>query len=50
VQSNKTVVLFLVKFFGVYILLFLIYSAYLNKTQGTSGVFACAPITKTVAK
>lgn len=49
-QSNKTVVLFLVKFFGVYILLFLMYSAYLNKTQGTSGVFACAPITKSVAK
>ncbi|MFK5958807.1 MAG: exosortase family protein XrtF [Lutibacter sp.] len=49
-QSNKTVVLFLIKFFGVYILLFLIYSVYLNKTQSTSGVFACAPITKTVAK
>lgn len=48
-QSNKTVVLFLVKFFGVYILLFLIYSAYLTKTQSSSGIFTCAPITKTVA-
>lgn len=48
-QSNKTVVLFLIKFFGVYILLFFMYSIYLNKTQQTSGIFKCAPITKTVA-
>ncbi len=48
-QSNKTIVLFLIKFFGVYIALFLIYSTYLNKTQKTSGVFACAPITTSVA-
>jgi len=31
-------------------LLFLIYSAYLNKTQKNSEVFSCAPITKIVAK
>ena len=31
-------------------LLFLIYSAYLNKTQKTSEVYSCAPITKIVAK
>ncbi|WP_299527996.1 exosortase family protein XrtF [uncultured Lutibacter sp.] len=49
-QSNKTVILFLIKFFGTYILLFLIYSAYLNKTQKNSEVFSCAPITKIVAK
>lgn len=49
-KSNKAVVLFFIKFFGTYILLFLIYSLYLNKTQKTEGVFACAPITKTVAK
>lgn len=49
-KSNKTVVLFLIKFFGVYILLFLMYSMYLNKTQKTSGLFSCSPITNTVAK
>lgn len=49
-NSNKTVILFLIKFFGTYILLFIVYSIYLNKTQKTSGVFTCAPITKTVAK
>lgn len=49
-QSNKIVVLFLIKFFGTYILLFLFYSIYLNKTQKTSGLFTCAPITKTVAR
>ena len=30
--------------------MFLIYSAYLNKTQKNSEVFSCAPITKIVAK
>jgi exosortase family protein XrtF len=50
VQSNKIVLFFLGKFFGVYILLFLMYSLYLNKTQSNSGVFACAPITNSVAK
>ena len=49
VQSNKTVILFLIKFFGAYILLFLTYSFYLSKTQKTVGQFSCAPITKTVA-
>ncbi|WP_372793115.1 exosortase family protein XrtF [Lutibacter sp.] len=49
-NSNKTVILFIIKFFGTYVLLFLIYSLYLNKTQKTSDVFSCAPITKIVAK
>ncbi len=48
-KGNKTVVIFLLKFFGTYILLFLIYSYYLNKTQSTSDVFSCAPITRIVA-
>ena len=48
-QSNKTVVLFLIKFFGTYLLLFVIYAVYLNKTQNISGVYSCAPITQTVA-
>ena len=49
-QSNKIVVLFLIKFFSVYVALFLMYSIYLNKTQKTSGIFECAPITNMVAK
>ena len=48
-QSNKTVVFFLIKFFATYILLFLIYSFYLSRNQKTTGVYSCAPITKTVA-
>lgn len=50
-KGNKTVVLFLIKFFGTYLLLFLLYSFYLEKTQNeTDSGFACAPITKTVAE
>ena len=48
-KGNKTVVIFLVKFFGSYIILFLLYSFYLGKTQNTVELFTCAPITKTVA-
>ena len=48
-QNNKTVLFFIIKFFGTYLLLFLIYSFYLSKNQETSNVFACAPVTKTVA-
>jgi exosortase family protein XrtF len=50
VQNNKTVVLFLAKFFGTYVLLFLLYTLYLNTTQKSTNIFTCAPITKTVAK
>ena len=39
----------LIKFFGTYALLFLIYSFYLQSNQKTIDVFACEPITKTVA-
>ncbi|MDO9138077.1 MAG: exosortase family protein XrtF, partial [Lutibacter sp.] len=49
-KGNKTVVLFLLKFFGTYLLLFLLYSYYLNRTQTDIAPFACAPITKTVAE
>jgi len=48
-SGNKTVVKFLLKFFGSYIILFLLYSFYLGKTQKTIEVFTCAPITKIVA-
>jgi len=50
VKGNKTVILFLIKFFGSYLLLFLLYSFYLEKTQNNSSPFVCAPITKTVAE
>lgn len=49
-KGNKTAVLFLIKFFGTYLLLFLLYSLYLNKTQSDTGIFTCAPITRTVAE
>ena len=49
-QNNRTVVIFLTKFFGVYALLFILYSLYLKNTQEVGDVFTCAPITKTVAK
>ncbi len=49
-KGNKTVVLFLIKFFGTYLLLFLGYSYYLEKTQQETSPFTCAPITKTVAE
>ncbi|MEX1381949.1 exosortase family protein XrtF [Lutibacter sp.] len=49
-QNNKTVIIFLAKFFGTYMLLFLLYSSYLSKNQTTAAFFACTPITKTVAE
>ena len=49
-KSNKIVVIFLIKFFVTYALLFLMYSIYLSKTQKTKVFFACSPITNTVAK
>ncbi|SNR47855.1 exosortase family protein XrtF [Lutibacter agarilyticus] len=48
-QSNKLVVIFLIKFFGTYALLSFLYSLYLNDTQNTTNFFSCAPITKAVA-
>ena len=48
-QNNRTVIIFLTKFFGVYALLFIFYSVYLKNTQKVGDVFACAPITKSVA-
>lgn len=49
-QNNKTVIIFLVKFFGTYSLLFLLYSFYLTKNQKAIDVFSCAPITQLVAE
>jgi len=49
VQSNKSVVYFLIKFFGVYALLFVLYAWYLQKNQIKEPIFTCAPITENVA-
>lgn len=49
-RSNKLIVIFLLKFFGTYALLFILYSYYLNATQSKEDVFACAPITNLVAE
>lgn len=48
-KSNKLIVIFLIKFFGTYALLSFLYSVYLNNTQKTTKIFACAPITEVVA-
>jgi exosortase family protein XrtF len=49
VQNNKSVVLFLAKFFGAYLVLFLLYSFYIQNTQVKEPYFACSPLTKSVA-
>ena len=48
-KNNKPVIIFLLKFFAAYFLLFGIYSTYLHKTQQRTPLFSCAPVTKTVA-
>lgn len=49
-KSNKLIIIFLVKFFGSYALLFTLYSVYLSNNQVKTEPFSCAPITETVAK
>lgn len=48
-QNKNSALIFLIKFFGTYIILFVIYALYLNKFQERTPTFVCAPITKTVA-
>jgi exosortase family protein XrtF len=48
-KKNKAIIVFLVKFFATYFILFGAYSFYLNKTQQKTDVFVCSPITGTVA-
>jgi exosortase family protein XrtF len=48
-KGNKLIVIFLIKFFGTYLLLFLSYLFYLQQTQQTGTVYTCEPITKSVA-
>ena len=49
-KKQRKIVLFLVKFFATYFILFASYSYYLQKTQVKEDFFSCAPITSTVAK
>lgn len=48
-HRNKSVLLFLLKFFGTYLVLVLIYNLYLDKTQNKVAPFKCSPITEVVA-
>ena len=48
-KKQRNIVLFLVKFFATYFILFALYSFYLQKTQQKGTVFSCAPITTKVA-
>ena len=49
-KKNKTIIIFLIKFFATYFILFGIYSFYLHRTQQKGDIFSCSPITKTAAK
>jgi exosortase family protein XrtF len=49
-RKNRTIIIFLVKFFATYFILFGIYSFYLNRTQQKEVVFVCSPITNAVAQ
>ncbi|MFY0629784.1 MAG: exosortase family protein XrtF [Flavobacteriaceae bacterium] len=49
-KKQRNIVLFLVKFFATYFILFVLYSLYLQKTQEKGDVFSCSPITTTVAE
>ena len=48
-KKNRTLIIFLLKFFVTYFVLFGIYSLYLHKTQQKVDIFSCSPITKEVA-
>ena len=48
-KKNKAIIVFLVKFFATYFILFGAYSFYLNKTQQKTDAFVCSPITGVVA-
>lgn len=48
-KKNKKVILFLIKFFASYAIMVSLYSFYLSSTQEKGSVYACAPITTTVA-
>ena len=49
-KRQRSIVLFLAKFFATYLLSFVIYSFYLRETQNKEVAFSCAPITTLVAE
>lgn len=49
-KKHRNIVLFLVKFFVVYFLLFISYAVYLQKSQKREDGFSCSSITVQVAK
>jgi exosortase family protein XrtF len=49
-KRQRNIVLFLVKFFATYFVLFVLYSVYLQKTQQKDDGFVCSPITTMVAE
>jgi exosortase family protein XrtF len=48
-NKNRTIIVFLIKFFATYFILSGIYSIYLKQTQQKEDLFSCSPITKIVA-
>jgi exosortase family protein XrtF len=48
-KKNKTLIIFLIKFFATYFVLFGIYSFYLHRTQQKEDIFSCSPLTREVA-
>lgn len=48
-KKNRTIFIFLVKFFATYFIFSGIYSIYLKRTQQKGDLFSCSPITETVA-
>ncbi|MFY0603871.1 MAG: exosortase family protein XrtF [Flavobacteriaceae bacterium] len=49
-MKQRKVILFLIKFFASYFMLFVFYSIYLQQTQKKGDVFVCSPITVKVAE
>ena len=49
-KKQRSIVLFLVKFFAAYFILFTVYSLYLHHTQKKDELYSCSPITTLVAK
>lgn len=49
-MKQRKVILFLIKFFASYFILFVFYSIYLQKTQKKGDVFVCSPVTTKVAE
>ena len=45
-KKQRSIVLFLVKFFAAYFILFTVYSLYLHHTQKKDELYSCSPINK----